>query len=50
MIDLKFGEVSSYLEKKVDFKSLIKEYREINFLTQQELGNIANYIFIQMKK
>lgn len=38
------------MKKKVDFKSLIKEYREINFLTQQEFGNILGVTFVTVNR
>ena len=38
------------MKKKVDFKSLTKEYREINFLTQQELGSILGVTFVTVNR
>lgn len=38
------------MKMKIDFKSFIKEYRENNFLTQQEFGNILGVTFVTVNR
>ena len=35
---------------KIDFKSEIKEYREIKFLTQKELGKLLGVTFVTVNR
>lgn len=38
------------MKQKIDFKLLIKEYRETMFLTQQELGEILGVTFVTVNR
>lgn len=38
------------MKEKINFKSLIKEYRENKFLTQQELGEIIGVTFVTVNR